>query len=73
MTSPMLYRIRVRGHLRPEWSEWFDGMTLTHEASGDTMLSGPVRDQVELYGLLVKVRDLNLLLISVERVEPGSE
>ena len=73
MTSPMLYRIRVRGHLRTEWSQWFDSMTLTHEASGDTMLSGPVRDQVELYGLLVKVRDLNLLLISVERVEAGSE
>ncbi len=73
MTSPMLYRIRVRGHLRTEWSEWFNGMTLMHEASGDTMLSGPVRDQVELYGLLVKVRDLNLLLVSVERVEPGSE
>ncbi len=73
MTSPTLYRIRVRGHLRPEWSEWFDGMTLTHEVSGDTMLSGPVRDQVALHGLLVKVRDLNLLLVSVERVEPGSE
>ncbi len=73
MTSPTLYRIRVKGHLRPEWSEWFDGMTLTHEVSGDTMLSGPVRDQVALHGLLVKVRDLNLLLVSVERVEPGSE
>jgi len=48
-------------------------MTLTHEVSGDTVLSGPVRDQVALYGLLVKVRDLNLLLVSVERVEPGSE
>ncbi len=49
-----------QGYLRPEWSEWFDGMTITHESNGDTILSGPVRDQAALHGLLARVRDLGL-------------
>jgi hypothetical protein len=60
-----VYRIRVTGHLRPEWSEWFDGMNISQEGNGDTILSGPVRDQVPLHGLLVRVRDLGLTLISL--------
>jgi hypothetical protein len=69
---PTLYRLRVKGHLRPEWSEWFDGMTLTPEANGDTTISGPVVDQPALHALLVKVRDLGLTLISVVSIEPGT-
>jgi hypothetical protein len=66
---PTTYRIRVKGHLPPEWSEWFDDMTITLEPDGDTILSGPVVDQPALHGLLIKVRDLGLTLISVDRVE----
>ena len=60
------YRIRVKGHLRPEWTEWFDDMTIAHDANGTTTLSGPVAD---LHGLLIKVRDLGLELIEVKRAE----
>ena len=72
MMAPTLYRIRVKGHLRPEWSEWFDNMTIITEKNGDTTLSGLVVDQAALHGLLVKVRDLGLTLIAVERVKPGA-
>lgn len=70
--APILYHIRVKGHLRPEWSEWFDNMTIVLEENGDTTLSGPVVDQAALHGLLVKVRDLGLTLVAVERVETGT-
>jgi hypothetical protein len=72
MMAPTLYRIRVQGHLRLEWSEWFDDMTITLEENGDTTLSGLVADQPALHGLLIKVRDLGLTLISVSQVKPGS-
>jgi hypothetical protein len=67
------YQIRVKGHLRPEWTEWFDDMTIIHEADGATTLSGPVVDQAALHGLLIKVRDLGLELIAVNRGESGQE
>jgi hypothetical protein len=67
------YQIRVRGHLRPEWTEWFDDMSIRHETDGTTTLSGPVADQAALHGLLIKVRDLGLELIAVERGELGQE
>ena len=67
-----IYRIRVKGHLRREWSEWFDGMALTQEANGDTTIYGPVADQPALHALLVKVRDMGLTLISVVSIEPGA-
>jgi len=70
--TPTLYRIRVQGHLRPAWSEWFDGMAISLEENGDTTLSGLVMDQPALHGLLIRVRDLGLTLISVSQVEPGS-
>jgi hypothetical protein len=70
--TPTLYHLRVKGHLRPEWAEWFDGMTITQETNGDTTLSGLVADQPALHGLLVKVRDLGLVLVSVDRVEPDA-
>ncbi len=68
-----IYRIRVKGHLRSDWSSWFDGMTVTPEADGNTTLVGPVVDQPALHALLVKVRDLGLTLISVSQVGPESE
>ena len=62
---PACYRLRVDGHLDDHWSAWFGDLTLTHEHDGTTILSGPVSDQAELHGLLMKVRDLSLTLISV--------
>jgi hypothetical protein len=63
------YEIRVKGHLDQHWSAWFDGMTVNNEASGDTVISGPLADQAALHSLLVKVFNLNLTLISVLRME----
>ena len=68
-----IYQICVTGYLRPEWSEWFEGMTITHESNGDTILSGAVRDQAALHGLLTRVRDLGLTLVSVNQVQPASK
>ncbi len=65
---PAVYRIRVRGHLPPEWSQWFDSMALTLEANGDTTLVGPVVDQPALHALLARVRDLGLTLLVVSVV-----
>ncbi len=64
-----VYTIRVKGHLDQSWSTWFDGMTITNEANGDTVISGPVADQAALHSLLVKVHNLNLTLISVLSIE----
>ena len=69
-TSPEYYAIRVKGHLDPRWSEWFEGLAVTIEENGETILSGPLADQAALHGLLARIRDLNLTLISVTRVEP---
>ena len=69
--TPTLYRIRVKGHLDPEWSEWLDNMVITQEEEGTTTLSGPVVDQAALHGLLTKIRDLGLVLITVESIKPG--
>jgi len=63
------YIIRVQGHLAPRWADWFAGLTMDHTAGGETILSGPIEDQAALHGVLVKVRDLNLILIAVNRVE----
>jgi hypothetical protein len=71
-TQPEHYAIRIKGHLDPCWSEWFEGLAVTHTESGETILSGPVADQATLHGLLAKVRDLNLSLISVIRVQSDS-
>ncbi len=69
--EPGLYEIRVKGHLNDRWAAWFDGLTITLEDNGDTLLTGPVVDQAALHGLLKKVRDLGLPLVSVSPVEPG--
>ncbi len=62
--------IRIKGHLDDRWADWFEGMTLTREDNGETLLTGPVVDQSALHGLLKKVRDLGMPLISVNCVEP---
>jgi hypothetical protein len=69
--EPGLYEIRIKGHLADRWADWFGGLTITLEDNGDTLLTGPVIDQAALHGLLKKVRDLGMPLISVIRVEPG--
>ena len=69
--QPMVYQIRVKGHLSREWTGWFEGLTITLEEDGDTLLTGPVIDQSALHGLLKKVRDLGLPLVSVCPVESG--
>jgi hypothetical protein len=69
--EPRKYKIRIKGHLDDKWAEWFEGMTITLEEDGDTLLTGPVVDQAALHGLLKKVRDLGLPLVSVSPVEPG--
>ena len=69
--NPGRYEIRLKGHLNSRWAAWFDGLTLTHDGEGTTIIGGPVTDQAALYGLLQKTRDLGLPLISVNHVEPG--
>jgi hypothetical protein len=70
---PTHYQIRIDGHLDQHWSAWFDDLTLTHESDGSTSLCGFVQDQAALYGLLIKVRDLGISLISVEALDPTVE
>ena len=65
------YEIRLKGHLDDRWAEWFEGMTITLEDNGDTLLTGQVIDQAALHGLLKKVRDLGMPLVSVNCVDPG--
>lgn len=65
------FEIRVKGHLDARWVAWFGGMTLSRDGDGTTRIHGPVVDQAALYGLLAKVRDLGLPLISVTQIEPG--
>ncbi len=68
--EPTVYQIRIKGHLGAQWTDWFGGLTVTLEDNGDTLLSGPVIDQAALHGLLKKVRDLGMPLLSVNRIEP---
>jgi hypothetical protein len=69
--EPGTYKIRLKGHLDDRWADWFDGLAITLEENGDTLLTGPVVDQAALHGLLKKVRDLGMPLISVSPVEHG--
>jgi hypothetical protein len=66
-----VYEIRIRGHLGDEWADWFGGMTITTEENGETLLTGPVVDQAALHGLLKRVRDLGMPLLSVKNVQGG--
>jgi hypothetical protein len=72
------YEIRVQGLLDPQWSTWFDGLTIHHDPDGNTVLRGPLTDEAALHGVLIKVRDLTLSLLAVNRIEaleeePGSQ
>jgi hypothetical protein len=68
-TAPVGYQLRIDGHLDQRWTAWFGDLTLTHEADGTTSLSGAISDQAELHGLLTKIRDLGVTLISVEVID----
>ena len=70
-SQPVVYQIRIKGQLDSQWTDWFGGLFITLEDNGDTLLTGPVIDQAALHGLLKKVRDLGLPLVSVSPVEPG--
>jgi len=67
--TPSAYQLRVDGHLDQHWSSWFGDLTLTHEDDGTTCLTGAIADQAELHGLLAKIRDLGVTLISVQVVD----
>ena len=69
--QPLVYQIRIKGHLGREWTNWFGGLTITPEDNGETLLTGPLVDQAALHGVLRKVRDLGVPLLSVIRVTPG--
>jgi hypothetical protein len=69
--QPMVYQIRLKGHLGSQWTDWFEGLTITREDNEVTLLTGPVFDQAALHGLLKKVRDLGMPLLSVNYVEPN--
>ena len=66
----MIYQIRIKGHLGRHWTDWFEGLAITLEDNGDTLLTGPVVDQAALHGVLKKVRDVAMPLVSVIRVKP---
>jgi hypothetical protein len=69
-SQPIVYQIRLKGQLGSQWADWFGGLTITLEEDGHTLLTGPVIDQAALHGLLKKVRDLGMPLLSLNRVEP---
>jgi len=68
--QPIVYQIRIKGHLGREWTNWFSGLTITLD-NGETLLTGSVVDQAALHGVLKKVRDLGMPLLSVNRMKPG--
>jgi hypothetical protein len=70
---PATYRIVVAGQIDASWSDWFDGLTVAPQPSGTTVMTGPVRDQAALYGLLERFRDIGLTLLTVERIEINEE
>ena len=69
--NPMIYQIRIKGHLDSQWTDWFEGLTITLDENGDTLLTGPVIDQSALHGLFKKIRDLGMTLVSVVPVQPN--
>ncbi len=71
LNQPAVYQIRIKGHLGSQWADWFEGLAITLEDNGDTLVTGAVVDQAALHGLLKKIRDLGLPLVSVCPVEPG--
>ncbi len=72
-SNTKVYEIRLKGYLETRWVQWFDGLTITLEENGNTLLSGPLADQAALHGILKKVRDLGLTLLSVNSIEPDTK
>ena len=72
MAQPCVYEIRVEGHLAQRWSDWFEGLTVHTDSGGETTLTGWLADQAALFGVLAKIHNLNLVLISVSRSLPKS-
>jgi hypothetical protein len=70
--QPGIYQIRIKGHLGSQWTDWFEGLTITLEDDGDTLLTGLVVDQAALHGLLKRVRDLGMPLVSVNLLGPAA-
>lgn len=68
MNKPIIYQIRIQEHLDDQWVEWFSPLVISNEPSGDATLTGPVRDQAELYSILLKLHNLNVTLIAVQRI-----
>lgn len=73
MDKTTIYHIRIKEQITDTWADWFDPLAIQHEANGETTLTGPVHDQAELLGLLLKVGNLNLTLIAVQQVETEIE
>ena len=72
-SQPNIYQIRIKGHLGDQWSDWFEGLTITLEEGGETLITGALADEAALHGLLKKVRDLGMPLLSVNRVQSDLE
>jgi hypothetical protein len=72
MDTPRVYEIRVEGHLADRWSDWFEGLAICNDPNGETILCGLITDQAALFGVLTKIHNLNLILISVNRSQPSS-
>jgi hypothetical protein len=70
---PLVYQLKIKGHLEKHWAEWFEEMTFTHEIDGTTILYGPLPDQAALHSILRKIRDLNIQLISVKQIKLDAE
>ncbi len=72
-SSPIICEIKIKRRLEKRWAEWFEGLAFTHESDGTTTLSGPLPDQAALHSILLKIRDMNLTLISVTQIESSPE
>jgi len=70
LSQPMIYQIRIKGHLGRQWMEWFEGLSITLEEDGNTLLAGPMVDQAALHGILKKIRDLGMPLLLVNSIGP---
>lgn len=72
-TPSKIYKIKIQGRLEDRWAVWFEGLTFTYENDGTTTLQGPLPDQAALHSILLKIRDMNLTLISVTQIESSLE
>jgi hypothetical protein len=73
MKAPMVYQIRVKGHLDDDWADWFDGLTIANQPNGEAVLSGPIADQAALHGLLNRIFNLGLPLLLVRLIDPNDQ